>query len=236
MRNKIKKYIKNRKSFHNFLLNFRELARIIYNTKTRSRFFWNLRKGDNTITLNHELNTESIVFDIGAYEGNFTQKVYEKFNCYVYAFEPLPEKYKFLVNKFENFSKISIYSFGLYDKNMTADISLYDAGSSLFIRPEASPSLKINLKSFDNFLVDNGINKVDYLYMNIEGSEYKLLNHIIETGNIKKIGYLQIQFHNYIKDAKKLRKKIRSELKTTHQQEFNYPFIWEGWKLKSSNT
>ena len=56
------------------------------------------------------------------------------------------------------------------------------------------------------------------------------------TGNIKKIGYLQIQFHNYIKDAKKLRKKIRSELKTTHQQEFNYPFIWEGWKLKSNNT
>ena len=65
--------------------------------------------------------------------------------------------------------------------------------------------------------------------MNIEGSEYQLLKHIIETNFIKNIDHIQIQFHNYIEGSKKLRNQIRKELKETHKCKFNFPFIWERW-------
>ena len=44
---KIKKSIKNNLFLYNLLINFRDKLRIIYNQKRRSRFFWNLRDGDN---------------------------------------------------------------------------------------------------------------------------------------------------------------------------------------------
>ena len=53
--------------------------------------------------------------------------------------------------------------------------------------------------------------------MNIEGSEYQLMKHIIETTFIKNIDHIQIQFHNYVDGSKKLRNQIRKELKKTHK-------------------
>ena len=44
-----------------------------------------LKKGDDKISLDYKLNEDSVVFDIGAYEGNFTQKITDKFDCNVYA-------------------------------------------------------------------------------------------------------------------------------------------------------
>ena len=69
--------------------------------------------------------------------------------------------------------------------------------------------------------------------MNIEGSEYELLEEIIESGNILKITHLQIQFHNFVENATEQRKNIRNKLKKTHTNIFNFPFIWERWDIKN---
>jgi FkbM family methyltransferase len=225
----IKKNIK----IYELLLKTRQILRIIYNTKTRSRFLWTLRKGDEKISLNYPLDEKSVVFDIGAYEGNFTKKISEKYDCFVYAFEPLPEMYEYLTKKFKDNSKIKIFQFGLLDETKKSKISSYDAGSSLFSRLEAEPKKVVEMREFNKFVFDNKIKKIDYVYMNIEGSEYKLLNHIIKTNNIYKIQNLQVQFHNYIPNAKKKRKKLRAILKKTHICVFNFPFIWEGWQIKT---
>ena len=68
------------------------------------------------------------------------------------------------------------------------------------------------------------------MYMNIEGSEYKLLNEIIDSGYIENINFLQIQFHSFVNDSKELRRLIREQLSKTHKCIFNYPFLWESWQ------
>lgn len=65
--------------------------------------------------------------------------------------------------------------------------------------------------------------------MNIEGSEYNLMKHKIETGYLKNIDLLQFQYHNYVDGSKQLRKQIINELKKTHTCLFNFPLIWERW-------
>lgn len=68
--------------------------------------------------------------------------------------------------------------------------------------------------------------------INIEGSEYELLDSLIKTGNIKRIRNLQIQFHSWIDDSSLKRENIRIKLCNTHYETYCFPFIWENWTLK----
>ena len=85
--------------------------------------------------------------------------------------------------------------------------------------------------SITDFLKKYGVVKVDLIYMNIEGGEFQVLHELIKQGLIKNISHLQVQFHNVSKNSRKDRLKIRKELKKTHKNVFNYPFIWERWDL-----
>ena len=76
-----------------------------------------LKKGDNRLSLDYPLNSTSIVFDVGAYKGNFTEKINSKFKCNIYAFEPIEEYFDYLNKKFLNYKNVVIYNFGLFDDN-----------------------------------------------------------------------------------------------------------------------
>ncbi len=230
----MKKYIKKRKKLYQFLINFRELLRIFYNVKTRSRYLWNLRDGDNKASLNYPIKQESIVFDIGAYKGSLSKKVYKKFQCQLYLFEPLKEEYEYLKQYFkDNIEDVKVFNFGLLDKDQEMYFSDISGASSIFERPEGSLSINVKMKSFKSFVEENSIESIDLMYINIEGSEYKLLNEIIDSGYIENINFLQIQFHTFVNDSTELRRLIREQLRKTHKCIFNYPFLWESWQKKN---
>jgi len=196
-------------------------------------YFWNRVDGDNTLSLNYSLDSESLVFDIGAYEGNFTSKIYEKFNCNIFAFEPLEEYYSFLSKKFYNSKKIKLFNFGFLNHDKIVSLSKIGASSSIYNRPEGNPigetETKVEMKEFKKFIEYNKIQKIDLIHMNIEGSEYPLLEHIIETNMIERVQHIQIQFHTFVKNHYKLRNELRKKLSRTHECNFNYPYIWESW-------
>jgi len=218
--------------FIRILKKIRAGLRVLYNTKTRSRFLWQLRKGDEKLSLDYPLNESSIVFDVGAFKGFFTEKIYKKFECNIHAFEPLGDASNILESKFKNFPKVTVNNFGLIDKNEFINTSTIGASSSIFSRLEGDTTDELEFKSFLEYIQENSIEKINFMYMNIEGSEYRLLTHIIESGFINNIDYLQIQFHNFVKNSKNLRKNIRKNLSKTHNCNFNFPFIWERWDLK----
>lgn len=230
----MKNFLKQFKVLYKIFLNIRQILRVVYNTKTRSRFFWNLRDGDNLLSLNYPLNKNSLVFDVGAYKGVFTKKIFKKFKCKVYAFEPLKIYYEELSNYFENNKDdVKIFNFGLLDEDTVLNFSNIDGASSIYPRAEGKLSSRVQMKSFINFVNENHIKKIDLVYMNIEGSEYQLMNQIIETGYISNINFIQIQFHNFVINSKENRKYIRKKLSETHKCIFNFPFVWESWKLKN---
>ena len=43
---------------------------------------------------------------------------------------------------------------------------------------------------------------------------------------------IQIQFHNFVEQAKNRREEIRSQLENTHIEAWNYTFVWESWVRK----
>ena len=228
----MKRFIQKNKFIYKFLLSSRDLLRIIYNQKRRSRFFWNLRNGDEKLSLDYDFTNKSIVFDVGTYTGSFTEKIVNRFDCIVYAFEPKNEYFNYLMNKFKKNKNVRIFNFALSNFTGTAQISDIGAGSSIIERVENSDYETINVVSFVDFLKMENIDSIDLLYLNIEGSEYDLFTNIFENNYQNKINHFQIQFHNFVNQAKQKRREVRKVLKITHDCKFNFPFIWERWDKK----
>ncbi|VAX34855.1 hypothetical protein MNBD_UNCLBAC01-1097 [hydrothermal vent metagenome] len=189
---------------------------------------WFKDDGDNTLRLNYPLTEDSIVLDVGGYEGEWSNKIYEKYESHIFIFEPVVKYYEKITNRFSSNKKIKVYNFGLADKDTTAAISMLNDGSSIYkLKGESE---KIILKNIENFIKDNGIDKIDLIKINIEGGEYPLLKMMIEKNIINKCQSIQVQFHDFYPNAIALRTEIRESLKKTHFITYDYPFVWENWQ------
>jgi FkbM family methyltransferase len=178
----------------------------------------------------YPLNENSIVFDLGGYKGEFTEEIYNKFNCTVYVFEPVYELFKIIKDKFNKNDKINVFNFGLSDCNKSLEINLADNASSIYGKNGVKETIK--LVSIFDFISENKIHYVDLLKINIEGGEYEVLPELINKGYVVNIENLQIQFHDFVDDAISKREKIINNLSKTHSSTFSYYMVWENWRLK----
>ena len=78
----------------------------------------------------------------------------------------------------------------------------------------------------------NEYDHVDLLKINIEGIEYEILPHIINSGYINKIKHLQIQFHDFVNNGDVLHTNITSELKKSHNLVFESMWNWSFFTKK----
>jgi FkbM family methyltransferase len=195
---------------------------------------WFKDNGDETLRLNYPLTENSIVFDVGGYFGEFARDIYCKYNSTVLVFEPVPEFYNKIVDRFINNIKVQVFNFGLGSNNYKTQINLDENSSSIYI--SGNNSIEIEIKSFNDFIKERNISTIDLVKINIEGSEYDLLESIIESGNISKISNIQVQFHDFIiENALERMRSIQNKLSLTHQVTYQYEFVWENWQLKENN-
>ncbi len=195
---------------------------------------WFKDGGDDNLRFQYPLNSKSVVVDLGGYKGEFALDIHNRYDCYVYVFEPVKLFYLYCDKLFKGNSKVLVFNYGLSDDNKSAYISDEDNGSSIIKSNEENCEL-IVLKKFEEILDYLGIEVIDLLKINVEGSEFEILPHLLKTGVIKKVKYLQIQFHSFYPNAGPLRDSIRHELSLTHDEMWNYPFVWESWKLRILN-
>lgn len=196
---------------------------------------WFKDKGDETLRLNYPLNSDSIVFDIGGYHGDFAAAIYDKYKCNIYIFEPVPEFFKICSERFADNMKIRCLNFGLSNHDGFMNIGLAENASSFSSPHVQGPALKVELRSAATYIHTLNINQIDLMKINIEGGEFEVIPSVIASGHIAKIKNLQIQFHNFIGNAEKKRNIIRNNLASTHDEMWNYEFIWESWRLKNFN-
>ncbi len=225
------KKIKNRIRYELFRIKKQFKIHILRDKFLNAHKKWVEDKGDQKLRLNYNLNSQSIVFDLGGYEGGFAENIYEKYGSVIYIFEPVEEFYKQIVKRFKNNQKIKIFNFGLSNKYCEVEINLGADGSSLFVG--SGDKETVILKDIVSFLNEHKIYKIDLLKINIEGGEFEVVPALIQSGFVENITDIQIQFHTFIENAKQRRNEIRKNLSKTHQLTYDYWFIWENWKLKS---
>ncbi|OBQ17354.1 FkbM family methyltransferase [Anabaena sp. AL93] len=199
-------------------------------TVTASKWFQD--KGDTTLRVNYPLTEESVVFDVGGYRGDWSDEIIKRYNPFIYIFEPVSEYYSLVVNRFRNNPKVKVYNFGLSNENKTENIAILSDASSTY--KLSNTYLSIELRDIKIFLQKENIEFINLIKINIEGGEYPLLTRLIEEEIILKIQDLQVQFHDFYPNAELLRENLRQSLKKTHFITYDYPFIWENWRLKTN--
>src|SRR5579885_2198043 len=206
------------------------------------QIYWG-QYSDHEDTKNYPLNENSVVIDVGGYRGAFTDDIVKRYNCFVHVIEPIEDFYHACVFRFKNNPKVTLHNIGLSHKNGNRTIASQGQNSSLFRGGQNQPELPpdpvygkpvpiiANVVDAAEFFERNII-EADLISLNAEGAEFEILPRLIETGYIQKCRNVQIQFHKFYPNAEILREAIRTELRKTHVESFNYPWVWESWKLK----
>jgi FkbM family methyltransferase len=190
---------------------------------------WISDGGDEKYRYDFNLTPDSIVFDLGGYKGQWASDIYSRYNCNILIFEPAIVFADNIKKRFEINQKIQVFSIALGSFGREESISMGEDGSSVFGKYGKKET--IQFKDVSTFFEFNAINRVDLMKINIEGGEYELLSRLIETGLIKKIKQIQVQFHNISDDSINQMNNIKEKLKQTHRSTFEYQFVWENWEI-----
>jgi hypothetical protein len=110
-------------------------------------------------------------------------------------------------------------------------LSILDDSSSIF--KMGNKIVPIKLLKASEFIEMHLISKIELMKINIEGGEYELLDHLIDSNAISIIENIQVQFHNFIPNAEVRMKQIQDRLSLTHKLTYQYKFVWENWQRKN---
>lgn len=157
-----------------------------------------------------------VIFDVGANVGEYTQMVVEEaekteVQYHVYSFEPSQKAFTELEKKFTSNPQVSLSRFGIGKEQ--AEVMLYAdaAGSglgSLYSRDLAfyditiTPQAVVSVITLDQFCAEQAITYIDFLKLDIEGSEYAALQGAVQLLGQKKIRVIQFEFGGTAIDAR----------------------------------
>ncbi|NQX89915.1 MAG: FkbM family methyltransferase [Halioglobus sp.] len=179
-----------------------------------------------------DLDSESIVMDVGAFTGSWAQHMVDRYDPIIYAFEPNPQSFKKLQCKATDNTKLRPLEYGLGDKDEIVEFTLKGLGSSMCDERSAHSDIDrtaVQIVAIDRAWRELDLGHIDLMKINIEGAEFPLLQKMIEAGLLGNVKCFLIQFHEWHPGAYRKHKKIRQELSKTHQLEWDYHFIWEKW-------
>lgn len=195
-----------------------------------------VRDGGENLRFNYpELSSSSVVFDIGGFKGDFTEKIHEKYGCNVFLFEPDPTFFSECERRFASNENIAVFNYGLSDEDGSFWLSAKGDGSS-FHNPKhrLQGGVRCEVRNVEKVLEELDIGHIHLMKINIEGGEFPLLRQIVESGKIASVDQIQVQFHDFVKDADLLKRELEVQLSETHVQTWCYQFIWENWRRKGS--
>ena len=173
----------------------------------RILIFYNLKRYKEKLRSLDKLNLDknSTVFDIGANNGVVSQYLFDRYSCTIHLFEPHPYCYEVLKNIFQNNHKIKIYNSAISDTserkklfcssrtNDIKDMSMTEVSSlEKHKRNVSQENFRITkCISIDEFI--NKFNFIDFIKIDIEGHEYKIIPSLIK--NINKINLIFCEMH-----------------------------------------
>jgi len=147
-------------------------------------------------------NSNNVIIDLGANVGYYTLKLSQKNeNCKIIAIEPDPNTFKILSKNCElnNLQNIDLYNVAISEKNGTVELfqSETHSGTSSILSKSNSKNESVLIKSLTlDDLLGNSYKKIDWLKIDVEGSELFVLKGA--TNTLKITNKIIIELHEKI--------------------------------------
>jgi FkbM family methyltransferase len=138
---------------------------------------------------------KSVIVEVGANYGNDTENFVNNTNNEVWAFEPTPELIEHLLKRFEgrdNFNLIgkavdteeTVRTFNIAGSRDWGCSSLYEFAEDIHEKWEGRPDFQVTHTAevetirLDTFINQNKIQRIDYLWIDAQGNDFRVLKSL----------------------------------------------------------
>lgn len=145
------------------------------------------------------------VVEVGANWGGDTAKFAKEKNTRVFAFEPTPELFEHLSNTYSSYNRVTILPYAVDEEEGNAIFNIAGTGdwgcSSLYSfdpeihdkwegRPDFHFTNQVTVQKIrlDNFIDEYAIDSIDYLWIDAQGNDFRVLKSLGEKVSIVKEG------------------------------------------------
>jgi len=125
---------------------------------------WHQDGGDNRYRFDYCLDKNSLILDVGGYDGQWASDIFSRFTCKIYVFEPVQVFSENISNRFMHNSNIIVQSFALGLNSRSEFISINSTGSSVY--RDFGNKQKIDFMDVRKWFQENRIDTVDLMKVN----------------------------------------------------------------------
>lgn len=160
----------------------------------------------NRISERFDLSEIKTIFDVGSLNGIESVKFTEKLDCQVYTFEPNPISLKTVQLSTEGIDNIHVNDSAVSDFNGTSKfyITHGNMGASSLLKPNKNwqwgssmNEIQVNVIRLDDWCENNNIDKIDVLWMDVQGSEMSVFKGMGDLLNDVKAIYVECSMIPY---------------------------------------
>lgn len=180
-----------------------------------------------------KIDSESVFFDIGCHRGEELELLKDT-GCQVHAFECNPLHFENLTSiygEYKNIKLIKALVTNVNGKEKRCYWKKTGKGGSMSEEASktASSNSYIHVKTLllSDYIIRNNIEKIDFIKMDVEGSEFKIIEDLIDTGIISRVGAVYLEDHFMKIKCKKWQKHrviVKQKMLTTCPEIF---YKWE---------
>ena len=194
---------------------------------------WEKDKGDEIKIIDYPLDSTSQVIEIGGFTGVWSKKIINKFNPNLIIIEPVPDFVRQLKRAFRKNKKVNIEGVAISTSNKKINLYVNGCATSETIKV-SDKKIRVDCYDINYFISKYNLSKLDLIQVNIECEEYPLIMNWVETGVLKNIKFLQVQFHTFCENYEEKYESISKGLKEIgFEIKYKYDFVWESWENKN---
>jgi FkbM family methyltransferase len=179
------------------------------------------------------LDENSLIIEVGGFTGDFIAPLFCKYNCEIITYEPVPEFYTVLAERFRFNKKVTAVNEAVGAANGLLSLNVGSAGTSMFLTPENNKGKELVVKVSSILDIVGKTPIVDLLALNCEGSEYEILNALSNDMLTKRIRCIFVQFHEVEDVSPNKKDSVMAKLLQTHELSYDYPWVWTRFDLRS---
>jgi FkbM family methyltransferase len=149
------------------------------------------------------LNSKSLVYSFGIGEDiSFDIELMNHIDCEIFAFDPTPKSIEWLKQQVLP-EKFHIFEYGISDRDGLISFDAPPNPNWASYKESSSGIFQFNVKSIKSIMQELGHSShtIDFLKLDIEGSEYSVLDNIIKNSIFP--SQISVEFHGSLDYIKK---------------------------------